>query len=266
MDHNNNTPSFDEDKEKYIADGKNTDTDSKSDTSSVHDLGEEATAEINGDITVPDIDASHDDSSQVNEEENTDKTDEKKPSQLLTSMLDFVEIFTLSIVAVLLVFSFAFRLCRVDGDSMNNTLLNNEMLVTTDLFYTPKQGDVVVFHLSNDFYAQPLVKRVIATEGQTVMIDFTEGRIYVDGKEMNDPYAFIDGGQYAIRYSFNQSYIHKENGKVYFEATVPKGKIFVLGDNRNHSSDSRASTVGFVDVDCVLGKALFRISPFTILD
>lgn len=266
MDHNNNSPSFDEDKEKNITDGENTDTNSKSDPSSVCDLGEETTSEANGDATLPYPEASLDDESRVSDDKNADGKNEKKPSQLLTSMLDFVEIFTLSMVAVLLVFTFTFRLCRVDGDSMNNTLFDKEMLVTTDLFYTPEQGDVVVFHLSNDFYTQPLVKRVIATEGQTVMIDFTEGRIYVDGKEMNDPHAFIDGDEYAIRYSFNQSYIHRESGKVYFEATVPEGKIFVLGDNRNHSSDSRASTVGFVDIDCVLGKALFRISPFTILD
>ena len=193
-------------------------------------------------------------------------SEEKKPNATLISLIDFIEIFTLSIVAVLMVFTFSFRLCRVDGESMEKTLSNDEMLITTNLFYTPQANDIVVFHLSNNNYQQPLVKRVIATEGQTVKIDFTAGKVFVDGKEIDDSHAYVEGGRYNVRYGFNQNYMHNVDDTIYFEAVVPEGTIFVMGDNRNNSSDSRFTSVGFVDLDCVLGRAIIRVSPFTLID
>ena len=188
----------------------------------------------------------------------------------VSMLFDTLEIFLISVIAVLLVFTFGVRLCRVSGDSMNNTLLNGELLVTSDLFYEPELGDVVVFHLSNSSYKEPLVKRVIATEGQTVTVNISTGETYVDGVLIDESYAHFNknGGynQGDISSLFDMRYVDRNAlGQYIFTATVPEGKIFVMGDNRNNSSDSRNRFVGFVDEDCILGKALFRISPFTNL-
>ncbi len=196
----------------------------------------------------------------------TEPTPMPKRLAILSAIYDYVEIFAISIIAVLLLFTFCARLCKVDGGSMKQTLQNKEMLITTNLFYTPEQGDIIVFHLSNDYYQEPLVKRVIATEGQTVEINLTEGVIKVDGEVYNDEHAYISGGSYDLRLDFNKNYLYKANGNLYFAATVPKGHVFVLGDNRNGSSDSRTSRVGFISVDTILGKAVVRLSPFTVLN
>ena len=186
--------------------------------------------------------------------------------RIISSVYDYVEIFAIAIVAVLFIFTFCVRLCRVDGSSMNNTLKNNEMIIASNLLYTPKQGDIIVFHLSNDYYEEPLVKRVIATEGQTVEINLTTGVLKVDGEVYADENAYLSGGKYDMRVDYNKNFLYKANGETYFAATVPEGHVFVLGDNRNGSSDSRTSRVGFVDVDTILGKAVIRLSPFTVLD
>ena len=185
----------------------------------------------------------------------------------LVSLFDYVEIFVASVIAVLILFTFCFRLCQVDGRSMNNTLSHKEMLVTTNLFYEPEQGDIVVFHLVNNYYKQPLVKRVIATEGQQVFINFTTGEVKVDGVTLEEDYIFLDGGKYNMKPEFDKSIIETlSDGTKVLKATVPEGHIFVMGDNRNHSTDSRSYMVGFVDKNCLLGKALFRIKPFTTFD
>lgn len=186
---------------------------------------------------------------------------------ILASLFDYFEIFAFSILAVLLLFTFCFRLCRVDGRSMNNTLYHEEMLITTNLFYEPQQGDIVVFHLCNDYYNQPLVKRVIAKEGQQVKIDLTAKEVYVDGILLEESYIYLDQGTYNPHGYFAADKLDTDkNGHRVFTATVPEGHLFVMGDNRNHSTDSRSNMVSFVDEDAILGKALFRISPFTVFD
>lgn len=186
----------------------------------------------------------------------------------LRSLFDYVEILGVAILAVLLLFTFGFRLCKVDGSSMNNTLGHGELLITSNLFYEPQQGDIIVFHLSNDYYEQPLVKRVIANEGQRVEIDFINGTVKVDGTPITEEYIYLDGGEYDIRAEFDRKHLlMDDDGRVVgFDATVPEGHVFAMGDNRNHSTDSRAVSVGFVDKDCILGKALVRLSPFTIFN
>ena len=189
----------------------------------------------------------------------------KNSSGFLASIFDYVEVLAFSVLAVLLVFTFCFRICRVDGNSMNNTLIHEERLITTNLFYSPKQGDIIVFHLSNDYYTKPLVKRVIATGGQEIKINLTEGKVFVDGALLEEDYVYLKGGKYSVRSDFQKEFLHTdENGTVWFIATVPEGKVFAMGDNRNGSTDSRAYLVSFVDEDCILGKAIMRLSPFTV--
>ena len=145
----------------------------------------------------------------------------------------------------------------IDGDSMNNTLFNGERVVISNVFYKPKYGDIIVISRdydnvpgTTDRSSMPIIKRVIATEGQTVDIDFEEGIVYVDGVALKESYT---------RTPTNLSY------DVKFPVTVKEGYVFVLGDNRNNSLDSRSSQIGeegLIDTRYIMGKALFRVFPF----
>lgn len=200
--------------------------------------------------------------------ENANDGNQKNDQQSLAkTILEYAEMFVLAITLVLLVFTFAFRLCQVQGGSMLNTLQSGERVITTNIFYTPKQGDIIVFHQTsstNPSLNEPIIKRVIATEGQTVKIDFTDNndmKIFVDGVEYEDENGYFDTmrGHIYPQHNFNRA-------TGIFEATVPQGHVFVLGDNRDNSNDSRSVAIGFVDERRILGKALFRIKPFTWLN
>ena len=127
------------------------------------------------------------------------------------------------------------------------TLEQSDKVVISNLFYHPKQGDVVVLR-KQTLMEEPIVKRIIATEGQTVDIDFDDGVVYVDGKALDEPYV-------------NEPVHDRENfeGKI----TVPEGCVFVMGDNRNASTDSRDSRLGIVDERCILGHVLRVVFPFS---
>ena len=192
----------------------------------------------------------------LNEFNNNDTESSQKPNKpsLLSSIFDYVEIFVFAICAVILIFSFAIRLCKVEGPSMEKTLIADEMLLVSNLFYTPERGDIIVFH-QTDTLDEPVVKRVIATEGETIDIDFNTWTVKItdtDGNTfiLDEPYMHLDSGR-AILLS-SRTYPYK----------VPEGCLFVMGDNRNHSSDSRGDTIGMVDERRVLGKVVFRITPF----
>ena len=181
----------------------------------------------------------------------TNDKKEKKPADLLGSIYEIAEMVATVTVIVLIMFAFVIRLNIVDGQSMEQTLYHGEYLAVTDLFYEPEVGDIVIVHEISAFpYHNPLVKRVIATEGQTVDIDFETWTLTVDGKVVEENYRYI-----ADDMLLTSDYP--------FPITVPENEIFVLGDNRNHSADSRQIEIGTVDVRCIVGKAVARLSPIS---
>ena len=182
---------------------------------------------------------------------------QKKPSTWIADLLDYIEIFVVAICVVISIFCFSgIRLCTVDGPSMEDTLLHGEKLITSNLFYTPKRGDIVVFHQTSDNaggYNKPIVKRVIGVAGDTVSINYQTWTVTVTDQDGNvtvldEPYRkVVDGNPYP-----------STPVNVYVE----EGTVFVMGDNRNHSADSRNAKIGLVDTRRILGKVIFRITPF----
>ena len=201
----------------------------------------------------------------------------QKSGSFASNFFDYLEIFVLSITMVLILFTFCARLCRVDGESMKNTFEDGQPLIISDLFYTPDNGDVVVFHQTEKFQ-KPLVKRVIATGGQQVVLNFEQKSVVITDKNGNqidfsdefatyynrdktdfgDQYEWHDN-LYSSDNPLNATYSEKDNTYTF---TVPDGMLFVMGDNRNFSADSRS--IGFIDERTVLGKAIISLKPFII--
>ena len=161
-------------------------------------------------------------------------------------MYDWVESAILAVVCMLLIFTFVGRMIGVDGRSMENTLFHADRLISSRIAYTPSGGDVVVVTMPG-VHRAPIVKRVIATGGQTIDIDFALGIVYVDGAAQNEPY--------ITEPTFNRF-------DMQFPQIVPEGHVFILGDNRNNSWDSRASQIGMVDERFILGRVLYRVLPY----
>lgn len=185
-------------------------------------------------------------------------------------LFDMLEMFVWALAILLVVFTFVFRLCRVEGASMENTLYEGENLVLYSLAYKPQQDDIIVFHLTDDEpnLEKMLVKRVIATGGQTVEIDFQNKTIFVDGVLYQDEHATLKNISDVIidRYLSNRPNWEYDIKNDKMTVTVPEGHLFVLGDNRNFSRDSRDSDIMFVDERCVLGKVIVRVAPFTLFN
>lgn len=163
-------------------------------------------------------------------------------------LYEWVQSLVGSVLVVVAIFTFVIRMMGVDGHSMLNTLQHGDRLLVVNsmLYHDYKYGDIVILRKNGVFDDDPIVKRVIAVEGQTVDIDFAEGIVYVDGEALEEDYIW------------EPTYTAEGTE---FPLTVPEGSIFVMGDNRNGSSDSRDYRLGTVDTRYVIGKAAFLIFP-----
>ncbi len=179
----------------------------------------------------------------------------KETKNFWQEIYEWVDSIVITVVVILMVFTFLFRQVKIDGGSMEPTLQGEERIIISDLFYSPCYGDIVV--ISSEVYEnKPIIKRVIATEGQWV--DIRDGKVFVGDslEQMN-----IVGEEFIGDVETVQSISSNIYGSHSYPLQVPENRLFVLGDNRAVSLDSRSESVGFVDERQVLGKALFRVYP-----
>ena len=197
--------------------------------------------ELFDDSTEPEIDI------QIDSEIETTSND-RNANEWQKSILSYLHDLVLGLVGILLVFMFVFRMVVVSGPSMMQTLQDGDRLVLLSniLYSNPKYGDIVVASKESFKDGEPIIKRVIATEGQKVDIDFEQGVVYVNDIPMDEPYTNTPTNLFE---------------GISFPVTVADGCVFVLGDNRNDSLDSRSNDIGQIDKREILGKVIFLAIP-----
>ncbi|MDO4156283.1 MAG: signal peptidase I [Oscillospiraceae bacterium] len=200
-------------------------------------------------------------------ETKTEEVTEKKKGMFWKDAADMFEAVLISVFFVIMLFAYVLRPVTVEGQSMESTLQNQDKLFMTDLLYTPKRGDIVIVDndvshiydengnlvkglgLSTATTEKRLIKRIIAVGGETLDIDFTTGIVTIDGEVLEESY-------------INNLTVNDE-GAFTYPLTIPEGYYFVMGDNRQHSSDSRHPMVGLVSEEQIMGKAVFRFAPIS---
>ncbi len=212
------------------------------------------TTEIEGNISEPETAQSEIPAESSDLEVDSVMEEEPEKKNPIASVYECLETFCYALAAIMVLFLFVFRLVTVDGNSMRETLHDQDKLIISDMFYTPKTGDIVVISPEN---SSPIIKRVIATGGQKVFIDYDKWEVYVDGEKLDEPYI------QAMRKEWGKSVgmTYTDVDKYKKEFVVDEGKVFVMGDNRNGSSDSRDSKYGELSEDRILGRVVVRISP-----
>ena len=182
-----------------------------------------------------------------------EQEEKKKDAGAAVSMFYWLQTLVTAVVVIVLVFTFVGRVTRVVGSSMLDTLHDGDMLLVQSLGYSPDRGDVVVLNKTCAEFLQgePIVKRIIATGGQRVDIDYAAGVVYVDGEPLDEPYVLERMVRPESEYKTQTSFL------------VPEGCLFVMGDNRNGSTDSRDVRLGVIDERYVLGRAVAVIFPFS---
>ena len=199
-------------------------------------------------------------------EKDMEEKEEKKESadqsgNWRQDLLDWLQLLSVILVIIVGLFTFVVSVVGVDGSSMYPTLHDRDLMLVRRLAYTPESGDVVVLRKDHSFGDRALVKRVIATEGQRVCIDYASNTITVDGEVLQEDYINREfdqtygGDPMAVRVDLDPAYVDTE-------FVVPEGCVFVCGDNRNHSSDSRVTELGMVDTRYIIGEVLFVFFPF----
>ncbi|MBR3972105.1 MAG: signal peptidase I [Ruminococcus sp.] len=171
---------------------------------------------------------------------------EPNKSGVITSVYEWTNSIIVAVVIVVLLLTFVFRLINIKGTSMENTLHNSDKVIITNFMYEPEVGDIVVIPENNKYHSDPIIKRIIALEGQEVYIDYTTNEVYVDGILLDEDYI--------------SSRTISATGEKELSLTVGEGEVFVLGDNRSVSLDSRA--FGCVKEEDIIGKAQFVVFPF----
>ncbi|MBQ9551763.1 MAG: signal peptidase I [Clostridia bacterium] len=192
-----------------------------------------------------------DENKEINEVQEEQQEPKKEKLTLDQSMVEIVSVLSTSIIAIMLIFTFVFRIVGVVGPSMQQTLHEGDWLLVSAFSAKHDRGDIVIITQPNEIsgmQSEPIVKRIIAVAGDKLDIDFETASVYVNDKKIDEPY-------------LNTPTTDDEGGYTY-PLTIPEGMVFVMGDNRQHSTDSRSPLIGLIDERYILGQVRFRFSPF----
>lgn len=182
-----------------------------------------------------------------NQEENKKKKEKEHPGRYKSEIFNWAESLISVMIFFVIVFIFFARLIGVDGSSMYPTLEDHNIMLTSNLGYHPSRGDIVVLNKESFWHGLPIVKRIIGVGGDKIDINFETGEVWVNDELLNEPY--INEPTYTP-------------DDVEFPQVVPEGCVFVMGDNRNGSTDSRNALLGMVDERYILGHVLTIVYPF----